>query len=326
FLYFYKTILGVFIILSISLLLALIFLFMIIIKKYKFLIKGKQEPVETKRLLVFSSFVFLSSLSAIIFANIDKLMLGYFIQAEFVGYYTAIFSIISGLLGLFSLSIVVFPVFTQIHGKRLKRAFKKTFHYLAILIFPITIGLAYLFIPIIRILYSGAYTPPEHNFTLTITSVFLSFLFLEGIITSLYIYLFNAREKPKIPAITMIITTILNVLFNYLLISYLIQFRPGYGLIGASLATFVSRYIYLGSLLILGKNKLNVAPNKNSIIKPLISSIIMLTFLFIFDYLVPLNIFYGIIMVVSAVLIYILIMFLIRGIKKEDFELLKLFK
>ena len=290
------------------------------------MIKGITQNIERKRILAFSSFVFLSSLSAIIFTNIDKLMLGYFIQAEFIGYYTAIFSVISGLLGLFSLSIVVFPVFTQIHGKRLKRAFHKTFHYLFMLTFPITIGLAYIFIPIIQILYGSVYVPLEYRTTLTITSVFLSFLFLEGIITGLYAILFNAKEKPKLPALTMIIVAILNIILNFILISYFIRFRPEYGLIGAAIATFASRYIYLGSLFVLGKTKLNIIPNKNSIIKPLTASIIMLAFLFIFDYFVPLNIFYGIIMVISAALIYLLIMFLIKGIKKEDIGLLIFFR
>ncbi len=326
FLYFYKAVTSVFIALSISLFFALIFLSIIINKKYNFLIRGKQEPVKKRRLLIFSAFIALTSLSAIIFADIDKLMLGYFLEAEFIGYYTAIFSVISGFLGLLGLSIVVFPVFTQIHGKRLKRAFKKTFHYLVIIAFPITLGLAYLFVPVLQILYGQAYVPFEYKITLTVTSIFLSFIILEGIITGLYAILFNAKEKPKLPAVTMIIVAILNIILNFILISYFIKFRPEYGLIGASMATFISRYIFLGTLIILAKTKLKISPNKSSIIKPLIASIVMLAFLFIFDYFIPLNIFLGIIMVISAALVYILVMFLIRGIKKEDFKLIRLIK
>ena len=326
FFYFYKTVASVFIVLSISTFLALLVSYIILNRKYGFLIYGKKEKVERRRLLTFSGFLAISLFSAVIFANIDKLMLGYFVPGEYIGYYTAIFTIVSGFLGLANITLVFFPVFTQIHGKRLKRGFKKTFRYLSMLAFPLTIGLSYVFLPALEILYGQEYVPPHYSFVLIITSIFLAFLILEGFFTSLYTILFNSKEKPKIPAITVIIVTILNLILNYIFISHFITWGIEYGLIGAAAATLISRYIYFGALIILCKKKFNIAPEKCSIVKPLFASIIMLLFLFIYDGLINLNIWTGILMIILAILIYLFLMFIIRGFKKEDFLLLKVFK
>ena len=97
-------------------------------------------------------------------------------------------------------------------------------------------------------------------------------------------------------------------------------------LVGAAAATFISRYIFLGSLMILSKKKLKITPNKISFIKPLFASLVMLAFLFVFDYFVPLNILYGVIMILLAIIVYFLVMFFIKGIKKEDFELIRMLR
>ena len=201
FLYFYKNVAAVFIVLSIALLLAMIYSFFVISKKYKFLLYGKIKPVERRRLLLFSGFLALNSLNAVIFTNIDKLILGYFpIDIKFIGFYTAIFTVISGVTGLLGVGGVIFPVFVHSHGEKLKLAFKKTFHYLFLFTFPVTVGLAYTFVFFLKLLYGAAYVPVEYQLTIFITSIFLSTLVLEGILTSLYSTLFNAKEKPKWPS------------------------------------------------------------------------------------------------------------------------------
>jgi len=322
FLYFYKNVTSVFIVLAISVFFALIFSIFLLRKRFKFLFKGKREPVEKKRLLTFSGFLMLSSLNIIVFANIDKLMLGYFLEAKFIGFYAVIVAIISGVLGLMSFGGVVFPVFAQLKGERLRNAFRNSFHYISIVVFPTTIGLAYVFLPALRIFYGGAYVPPGYKITLIITSVLLSFLILERILSGLYAIMFNAKEKPKIPAVTILVVSILNIIFNFIFIYFLIQIKPEYGLIGAASATFLSRYIYFFTLIILGKKRLKILPRKKSILKPIFASLVMLVFLFVFDYFVPLTILWGILMIICAIIVYIGFMFLIKGLTKKDLSIL----
>jgi len=97
-------------------------------------------------------------------------------------------------------------------------------------------------------------------------------------------------------------------------------------MIGAATATFISRYIYFGSIAILGKKQLKMAPDKSLIVKPFFASIIMVAFLLAFNRFVGLVWPLAIIEIVLAAAVYFIVMFLIRGIKKEDFELFKLLR
>ena len=322
FLYFYKTAWSVFVVLAFASFIALLFTFLTINKRFPFLIKGRKEKVERKRLLVFSGFLALGTLGMLIFGNIDKLMLGYFLEAKFIGYYNAILTLVSGVLGLTGFANVVFPVFTQLHGKRLKRAFKKTFYTIAIIAFPAAIGLAYIALPALQIFYGQAYVPAEYRTALLLTSVFLALLVLESLLSNVFVMLFNAKEKPKIPAFTTLAVSILNIILNLILITSLVKIKPSYGLIGAAAATFMSRYTRFGILASLSRKKLKTSFEK-SIFKPFLATLVMLAFLFIFDYFVDLNIFTGIVMILLAACIYFFVMFLIRGITKKDFKLVK---
>jgi len=324
FLYYYKTVSVAFIVLAIAAAIALIYSLFIVIKKYRYLITGRQEQVERKRMFIFSAFLALSSLSSIFFTNIDKFMLGYYLPAEFLGYYTTIITIIGGALALTSFGVVVFPVFTQLKGLRLKKAVKRTFRYLTLVAVPATIGLTYLMVPSIQILYGAAYVPPEMKIPLILTGIFLSFLVFEAIISGLYATLFNAKEKPKFPALSMIIASVINIVLNIVFIFYFIKISPGYGLIGAGLATFISRYINLGILYFTARKKFKIRSGKAALLKPILASLVMLGFLFLFGYLFPLTILSWIIMLILAVAVYIGFMILIKGLDQKDFKLLKL--
>lgn len=325
-LYFYKTAGSVFITLSISLLITLVFSYMIISRKYNFLLKGRVNPVEKKRLLLFSGFLALNSLNIVIFTNIDKLMLGYFIQAEFIGYYAAILTVINGVYGLVGLASVIFPVFVQLEKEKLQRAFKKAFKYLSLILFPATLMLAYFILPILQALYGQAYVPEEQRITLLITSVFLSFLVLESTLSMLYTGLFNAKERPKWPALIMFVSAVINITLNFVFITLLIKIKPEYGLIGAAAATFISRYFNLFFLGIMCKKKFKISPNRGSVLKPLLASLIALVFLIVFNSFIKINAITGISLMVSALLIYFLFMMLIKGINKDDINTIKVFK
>jgi O-antigen/teichoic acid export membrane protein len=320
FLYLYKSVWSIFVVLSISLFLAAIYCFIILLKKYHFFFKGKVEPVDSKRLLFFSGFLAINSLNALVFANIDRLMLGYYVDAKFIGFYTAIFTVISGMLALLSFGGVVFPAFVSLDKEKLKRAFQKTFHYLFLIALPATVGLSFIFIPLMKILYGASYVPPQNQLTLTITSILLTFLILEGTLTALYTILFNAKEKPKWPALIMLLAAILNVVLNFIFITTLIKIKPEYGLIGAALATFISRYFNLIFLSIMAKKKLGISPKGSFFLRVILSTFIMLIFLSVYTFFIKLNILSGIVLIVLAAIIYLLFLALFKGIPRSDFK------
>lgn len=319
---FFKSIESIFVVLALSVVPALIFSLRIFIKKYPFLLKGKKEHVERRRMLRFSGFVALSSITIMIFSNIDKLILGYFLDLEFIGFYTAIFTVVGGILGVVGITSIFLPVFTQLKGAKLEKVFKKSFHYISLIAFPATIGLAFVILPLLKVLYGFEYVPQQYEFSLLLTSVFLSLIILEVSFSSMYKILFDSKEKPKIPALTNLATSILNVVLNIVLIFYLIKINPSYGLIGASFATFISRYMGMGVLIYFSKKRLGIIPNRDSVTKPLFASLMMLAYLFLFTYLVELSIFTGIIMILSAAILYTTLIFVMKATSIGELKIL----
>ena len=88
-------------------------------------------------------------------------------------------------------------------------------------------------------------------------------------------------------------------------------------MIGAATATFISRYIYFGSIAILGKKQLKMAPDKSLIVKPFFASIIMIIFLLAFNKFVGLIWPLAIIEIILAAAVYFVVFFAIKGITKQ---------
>lgn len=324
FLQFYKNVSSIFIGLTIALFITFIFLYFALSKKYNFLIKGekiKLKPEEKKRMFGFFGWLTVSSISLIFFMHIDTFMLGIFLPADFVGYYNAIIGLIGSVIALVLFSSALLPVFTQLEQGKLERGFRKVFHYTSMIAIPAAFGLAFIAVPAVQVIFGHSYVPQQYTLAIIITSALLSFLAIESAYTSIFSTVFQAKEKPKIPAILIIISTIVNIILSYIFIRICIAIRPEYGLIAVALATVIARYGNLIALSILTKRE-HLGVNVSSIIKPLIASIIMLAFLFIFDYFINLNILTGIIMIILAALIYLLVMFAIKGVTKEDFKIL----
>ena len=87
-------------------------------------------------------------------------------------------------------------------------------------------------------------------------------------------------------------------------------------MIGAAIATLTARYFGAFTLGILSKRVLNIFPGFDSIYKPLVSSFVMLAFLYLIPS--PTTLLDGIIGIIFAAVIYISVMLLIKGIDKED--------
>lgn len=326
---FYKNVEIVFVSLIIALFLAFIFCFMIITKRFGFLVRGeiiKLAKEEKKRMLRFFGWLTISSVTLPFFAYMDTFMLGIFLPAEFVGYYNAVFSIVTATAAFITFGSLLLPIFTKLEKNQIERGFRKVFHYVAMLALPAALGLAFIIVPVIKIVYGQAYLPLEHSFAITITSILLSLLIIEAALITIYSALFQAKEKPKIPSILIIIITVLNLILNYAFIKIAITISQSYGLIAVALATVITRYTNLTALTIISKKKFNVKTKASSILKPLIASAIMLGFLFVFDHFIDLNVWTGILMIILAALVYFGIMWLIKGIKKEDIQIIKMLK
>ena len=318
FLYFFKNVEVIFIALAISMIFSLIFAYIVLRKKFSFLIKGKIEPVERRRILKFSGYLTIGSIGAMIFGNIDKLILGYYVAAKLIGIYAAITTLIGAAFGILAFGGTVFlPAFTQLNGKRLERAFKKAFHYLSLIIIPSATGLAFLAIPLIRLLYGADYVPITIRSSMIITSALLSLLIIENAFTAIYAVLFNAREKTKITAILNITTSAITIILSIVFIILFIKINVDYSLIAVAIAAFIGRYIGLFATMYICRTKIKISPNIASIVKPLIASLFMLGYMFLFRNYIHLTVLTGIVLILTSMMVYFI---LIKGLKGLKFE------
>jgi len=176
-------------------------------------------------------------------------MLGYFLDAEFVGYYSAAVSFIGALSPLVGFaSIVLLPIFTKLKGKQLSSGLKKSVKLtilISFIIFLATILFAYF---IILIIYGEEYLPSVNILQL------LSPLIFTIPLIALYSSYFLSQDKPQIVSKLLILSTLVNIILNYILISNLLLYGQIYAVYGAAIATIISQVVYLFGLILGRKN------------------------------------------------------------------------
>jgi O-antigen/teichoic acid export membrane protein len=197
----------------------------------------KEEKLRIKK---FTLPLTVTVLSGVFFGYIDTLMLGRFVSGEYLGYYGAAFSLIgSAIVILGFAATAIFPIFSRMHGKSLNKAFKKVMGFSFIISLA---GALFTFIfakYIIIIVYGLNFIPA------TIFLKLFSILLISGTLNAIYNSYFVSQEKTKIFAKILVGTTILNIILNYVLITQGLKIGMNEAVIGACIATIISRIVYL---------------------------------------------------------------------------------
>lgn len=288
--------------LIISVLLALVVATTLICKDYSYLFKGAAQNVDRSRVLRFLSYLTLGSVSGVVFTYIDSIMLGIFMPVESVGFYRIAISIVFAILSLVSISQVLFPTFTQLQDAEVSDAFNKLFRYSSMLSFPLALGLIFLSEPLIRMVYGSEYLPAVLP---TRVLALLIIIFPFGYFGTL----FNAREMPVYPAKLVVVSSSINIVLNYILISM-------YGLVGAAAATLVSRYFNSICLGLISGRIFGISPKWDATYKPLISSVGM--YILISSIPGPSSALSILGVVILAALVYISLLFVLKGANMND--------
>ncbi|MCK4553268.1 oligosaccharide flippase family protein [Candidatus Pacearchaeota archaeon] len=308
---------GLFFALALAGFIHLFLLVLVLYKKDKTLFIGEKESVDKKRINNYLRFMSIASISLVFFGSIDILMLGKFVESSYIGYYRVTLSLIITIASVFSLSGVLLPMFTQIHKKRFERGFQKTFRYLMLIAIPATVGILFIGKHLIFAVYGNEYL-------LAVSSLyFLSVLIITMPLITLYTTIFQSKEKTKILAKSVSIALIINIILNYVLIKYFLNFSQEYAIIGAGIATVLSRLILLGILITNAKHKLNLSAKGIGLRKPIFATIVMALFLLIFNNFVDMNWFFGIMEIILGAGIYLGVLILTKGVGKEDLRLVR---
>jgi len=205
---------------------------------------SKTEKSKIKKFLFQMSILVFSG---VFFGYIDMVFLGRFVTSDFIAYYKVALSFLEAAGPLIVFTAVLFPIFSRIKGKKLERGFKKSLR-ITILTASILFLIILIFAPlIVNIIYG-------QNYSTSIPLLrILSLLILNIPLTYLYTTYFISKGSPQIVTKLLAISTIINIILNYVLITWLISYSQLAAVYGVCVATIISRYFYLGGCIIYRK-------------------------------------------------------------------------
>jgi O-antigen/teichoic acid export membrane protein len=281
----FERISGIFLAFSLASLFVAGYAFKYIKKKFPFFFKkDHHNEIDRKRVWKFTSFMSISVLGFIFLGNIDTLMLGVFVSAEYIGFYRAALSLIISLGAIFQFSAILLPEFSKGGIKKIKEILEKVFKYLYLITIPIIFGIIILGKEMIIVLYGAPYIYA------TIPLIILSPLIILHPIKDTLIAFFGGIEKSKITAKIIIGISLLNIILNFILIKYLSTIDAAYGAWGAAIATTISYLIMVVFLIKYTKKETKkIQGIFRKIIKPIIAGAFMTTVIILSIQIFPLE-------------------------------------
>lgn len=241
--------------------------------------------------------------------RIDQLMLFQMKGAQALGYYSAAVRLPETLIIFPSAFMTsVFPLMSRYFKTSkqfLTQAYTLSFKYMLMLIIPVAVGTTLLSKPIISLIYGEKFLASVPVLSILIWSTIFVFYGL------IHYEILISVNKQRVYLLFAGIGAVVNVILNLMLI-------PRYGIVGASIATLISYMLSAG--LIIGHllpvtRKYNIA-GCQAMAKPLVASVIM----GIYVYYIRSHL---ILAVMGGGIIFILAMFLIKGINQQDIQLAK---
>ena len=232
--------------LAIAYFISLLFMLVMMNRKAKFIHLKSEELTKKEKSELWKFVIPLSAtvLSGVFFGYIDMVMLGRFVIAEYIGYYRAAFSLIGSLIPFIAFSNALFPIFSRLNGKQLDKSFKQT--KLIIIIFSILGVLGTLIFAdlAVNLIFGPEYAPAASILRI------LAVLLIIVPITMLYSSYFISQGKTKIVAKILIFATIMDIILNYIFITWFIHYSLLMAVMGAAIATIIGRMLYLSLLFI----------------------------------------------------------------------------
>lgn len=239
----------------------------------------------------------------------DSIMLSIFKGEVEVGYYNVAYRMMLALLFIpVAFNVAVYPVLSRYYTTKSKKSInvivEKYFSMMVLLGIPISIGTTILSSKIIEIIFGPEYAPAAVVLQILIWSLAFTYM------NAPFVKLFESINLQILVTKITGFSALINVIINYLLI-------PKYSIIGASTATLITEGIVAISLILysikLGYFKFNYM----KIFKIIIGSLFMGVFL------IFINEWNIIISILCSILLYALTLYVLKGIDKEDINLMK---
>jgi len=250
----------------------------------------------------------LSSVIWIIYYQIDIVMLSPMQGDAAVGVYSAAHKLFEPFsLIPMALMTSLFPVMSKAFKtsrERLIKSYRLGIKYLLIMALPIAIGTALLSDKIILLIYGAEFAESATVLQILIWALVFNF------VNSLLLHLLISIDEQKLNTLSTGICAIVNIALNFILIPIL-----SYN--GAAIATVATHAVlFIASFYFVSKHLQMLSIHK-IVIKPVISGLIMGTFVY---YFLGVNMF---LLVPSAVIIYFGALLTLKTFSKEDWDIVK---
>lgn len=253
------------------------------------------------------------NLSSWIVDSSDRYVIGIFLGTAFVGYYSpgyTLGNIIMMMLAPFSLLLPsVLPQYYDENNIEKVRVFLKySMKYFLLIAIPSTFGLSMLSKPILMIL-----TTPEIALNGYLITPFIALSALLFGVYAIVSNVFILKKETQITATIWIIAAVSNLGLNILLVPY-------FGILGAAAITLIAYTIAFILTLIYSFKFFKFDFDLIFILKSIIASVLMST---IIIWIKPYGFLNVLITVIISSVIYFVILLILKGIKKDEFEFFK---
>ncbi|WP_048190868.1 flippase [Methanobacterium sp. SMA-27] len=246
-----------------------------------------------------------------IYIWIDSVMLFFMQGDQAVGLYNAAYRIV--LLLLFIPTVInaaIFPVMSKLYGSSkdsLKLIVEKYFKYMILIGVPLGVAITLLSNQIIILIFGQAFLASSPALQILVWATVFTF----G--NAAFVQLFQSTNKQLLLTKITFMGMIINITLNFILI-------PKFSYIAASFNTLITEFTILALVLIMALRTGYITQRKkllNETIKIVISSVIMGLFILIFK---DLNL---LILILISAFLYVFVLFILKGIDKEDIEVIR---
>lgn len=275
----------------------------------KFPLKDEMRLIKT--LLLFSLPVIITSLSEITIYDISTFVIGVYMPAAYVGYYTAA-DPIARLPLIISLSVAtsVLPAASEASSLKdmqlLENYIIQSYRYVILIVLPICVGIAIFSKPVLGLLFGPNFIYGADALRVLVVGMTFYTLFMVSASIA------QGIGNPRMPMIILVVGTLINLLLNLI-------FVPLYGIVGAAVATTIAAFLIMVAIIWKTFQITKVRPPYIDFGKIVLASLIMTVPLI----LIPkTNIGFLMALLVSPVAYLIAFTFL-RGFESRDVRMLR---
>lgn len=247
-----------------------------------------------------------------IMSSSDRYMIGYFMQSEDVGIYTAAYTL-THVTSLFisPLRTVLLPTISKSYDNgniaKTRTYFKYSLKYLLMLTIPTTFGLSVLASPLLRILTTAEFA----SGSLVIPFVAFGLLIFE--FYQICLYVFYLEKKTYWVLRLLILSALLNIGLNLLLIPHL-------GIVGAAVATLIAYTVLAIITVVIAFRYFKFDLGFVFIMKSVLASAVMALGIWLYK---PWGITEVVIAILLGIIIYFAIILVLKGFTKKELSMVK---